>query len=131
MPLAATISPGQAHKSRHFEPVVAEARRRRRRPVRLAGDKGYSYPVVCGWCEREGVRATIPQRSDQIDREGRILYSRPTYRRRNVVERAVNTLKENRRIATRYEKLGQTYLAMIKLAIIRRAIRLIDPSDTP
>lgn len=104
---------------------------RRRRPLRLAGDKGYSYPVVRGWCAREGVRATIPQRSDHIDREGRILYNRPTYRRRNVVERAVNTLKENRRIATRYEKLRQTYLVMLKLAIIRRAIRLIDPSDTP
>ena len=131
MPLAATISPGQAHESKHFEPVAAEARRRRRRPIRLAGDKGYSYPVVRSWCEREGVRATIPQRSDQVEREGRIFYNHRVYRRRNVVERAVNALKENRRIATRYEKLGETYLAMLKLAMIRRAMRLIDPSDRP
>lgn len=131
VPLAAVVSAGQAHESRHFERVAAEARSRRRRPVRLAGDKGYSYPAVRRWCEREGVRATIPQRSDQVAREGYKIYSPKVYRRRNVVERCINALKENRRVATRYEKLARTYLAMLKLACIRRMLRLIDPSDRP
>ncbi|NEQ86270.1 MAG: transposase [Moorea sp. SIO2I5] len=33
-------------------------------------------------------------------------FSREIYRQRNVVERAINRLKQGRRIATRYEKLA-------------------------
>ena len=42
------------------------------------------------------------------------------YTRRNVVERAVNRLKEWRGIATRYDKLAITYLGGLVLATITR-----------
>ena len=35
------------------------------------------------------------------------------YRERNRVERLINRLKQNRRIATRYEKYAVNYLAML------------------
>jgi transposase len=41
------------------------------------------------------------------------------YRERNVVERLVGKLKEYRRIATRYDKLAESYLAFVQLAAIR------------
>ena len=41
------------------------------------------------------------------------------YRRRNVVERLVNRLKQYRRVATRYEKRADTYQAFVVLAAIR------------
>ncbi|WP_420705289.1 transposase [Kamptonema sp. PCC 6506] len=41
------------------------------------------------------------------------LFSREIYRQRNIVERAINRLKQWRRIATRYEKLATNYTAMI------------------
>jgi transposase len=47
---------------------------------------------------------------------------RKTYRRRNIIERCVSTLKWFRRVATRYEKLATHYLGMVTLAIIFRLL---------
>lgn len=135
IPLSASLSPGQAHESKHIEPVLEAVRlarpgrgRRRRRPKRLAGDKGYSYRRVRRYLRRRGIKAVIPTRKDQR-RNPR--FDKETYRRRNVVERCVAWLKENRRLATRHEKLAVNFLAMAKLAMIRRCLRLLDPPDRP
>ncbi|MCA3270703.1 MAG: transposase, partial [Roseomonas sp.] len=40
-----------------------------------------------------------------------------------LIERFFNKLKYYRRIATRYDKLGSTFLAMTKLACIRIRLR--------
>ncbi|MBW3624184.1 MAG: transposase, partial [Armatimonadetes bacterium] len=40
------------------------------------------------------------------------------YRHRNVVERCFLRLKQWRRIATRYDKRAETYLALLSLASI-------------
>ncbi|WP_427016104.1 transposase [Pseudarthrobacter sp. P1] len=43
-------------------------------------------------------------------RRGRpVRYDRDAYKRRNVVERSFNTLKQWRSLATRYDKLALTY----------------------
>jgi transposase len=47
-------------------------------------------------------------------------FCRTTYRRRNVVERLVGWLKEHRRIATRFEKLACSFLAMVKVSFMWR-----------
>ena len=39
---------------------------------------------------------------------------REIYRQRNIVERAIDRLKQWRRIATRYEKLAANYTAMTR-----------------
>src|SRR6187455_1687975 len=72
IPLSVWITPGQAHESRHVEPVLEAVRlapprrgRPRRRPRRLAGDKGYSYPRVRRYLRRRGIKAVIPTRKDQ------------------------------------------------------------------
>ena len=46
-----------------------------------------------------------------------------------MIECCIGWLKECRRIGTRFEKLALNFLAMIKLAIIRRYLRVIDLSD--
>jgi transposase len=48
-----------------------------------------------------------------------------TYRRRNAVERLVGWLKEHRRIATRFEKLASSFMAMVKLSFVRRYFRVL------
>jgi transposase len=105
---------------------------RRTRPSRLAGDKGYSYPRIRRWLRRHRIAAVIPQRSDQVaQHRGRPLqFDSETYRRRNVIECCIGWLKECRRIGTRFEKLALNFLAMVKLAIIRRYLRCLDLSDT-
>ena len=100
--------------------------RPRSRPARLAADKGYSYPWIRAWLRRHNIDAVIPQRSDQQRRHiGRPLsFDKDTYRRRNVIECCVGWLKECRRIATRFEKLALNFLAMVKVAIIGRYLRV-------
>ena len=70
----------------------------------------------------------IPTHSDQ--RRERT-FSRRAYRRRNIVERLIGWLKESRRVATRYEKSAENYLAFVKLAFMRRLLRLVEFSNKP
>jgi transposase len=91
---------------------------RRRFPKSVAGDKAYSSAAIRNWLQNRGIRSVIPTRRDERKRR----FSRATYKKRNIVERAIGRLKEHRRIATRYEKNGSHYLAMVKIALIRQLL---------
>ena len=120
------MTAGQSHESKSFEALLDTVRvRRRRRPEAVAGDKGYSYPRIRRWLARRGIEAVIPTRSNQP----RERLDKKKYRGRNVVERCIGWLKECRRLATRYEKLAIHYLAIVKLAMIQRCLRILEPSD--
>ncbi len=56
-------------------------------------------------------------------------FNKDTYKERASVEQAIGWIKEYRRTATRYEKLAVNFLAMVKLAFIRRYFK-IHLSDT-
>lgn len=60
----------------------------------------------------------IPRRSDQRPWDRRHRSDPALYRERNRVERLVGRLKQFRRVATRYEKRANSYLAMLTLAAI-------------
>jgi transposase len=90
--------------------------RPRLRPASVIADRGYSGRPVLGDLRRRAIRAVIPQRRNE---RPTYLIDWTAYRRRNEVERLVNRLKQYRRVATRYEKLAATYLAMVTLAAIR------------
>ena len=92
----------------------------------LAGDKGPSYRQVRRYLRRRGIKAVIPTRKDQ-PRDPH--FDKEWYRRRNVVERSVPWLKEDRRRATRHKILAVNLLAMAKLAMIRRCLRVLSSSD--
>jgi transposase len=89
--------------------------RPRRRPQRVVGDKGYSSRKVRRYLRRHGIGVTIPtKRTERPQRT----FDRDLYRERNKVERCINRLKQFRRVATRYEKLAVTFLAMVTIAAI-------------
>jgi transposase len=96
----------------------------------LAGDKAYSNPRIRQWLRQHGIKAIIPQKSDEIRRHrGRpVKFDRDAYRQRNVVERCIGWLKEYRRIATRYEKLAINYLGMLKLAMLKKYMACAFPN---
>jgi transposase len=133
LPMAVTVTAGQRHESTQFEAVMGRVRVPRRkgrprcRPRRLAGDKGYSYRRIRRGLRRRGIGAVIPTRKDQrrLPR-----FDKLAYRRRNVVERCIGWLKESRRLATRFEKLAENFLAMVKLAMIERLLKSLLP-DRP
>ncbi len=120
--MALVASPGQHHECRYAAALLDKAAvkspgrgRPRRRPKRAAGDEGYSYPHVRADLRRRGIGAVIPTRSDQRRRPH---FDKAAYRARARVERLINRLKQFRRVATRYEKRGRHYLAMVTLAAI-------------
>ena len=123
-PLAAVLTPGQAHESKSAEALVDAVRvGRRTRPKRVAGDKGYSHPFVRRMLRDRRITPLIPTRSDQPTDPS---FDREAYKRRNVVERLVGWLKERRRLCTRFEKLADSYLSMVKLAFITKCMLLIN-----
>jgi transposase len=133
IPLSAVVSAGERNESKFVEPALQAVRLMRRgsrrayaKPRRLAGDKGYSFTTVRSYLRRRGIQAVIPTRKDQKPNPR---FNRRTYRRRNIIERLVGWLKENRRLATRFEKLAVNYLAMVKLAMIQRCLRALHSSD--
>lgn len=111
--------------------------RPRRRPARVAGDKGYSYPTVRAALRRRHIGAVIAERDNQREqrahRPGRKpQFDQAAYRQRHFIANRVGWLKEARGLATRYEKLAVHYLALVKLAIMRRLLkRLLLHASSP
>lgn len=94
-------------------------------PVALAGDKAYRADWIDEYLLERGIRPVIPSKENE-DREARpVEFDREAYRQRNIVERLIGWLKESRRILSRYEKRAVNYLGMIKMAFIRRYLRLM------
>jgi transposase len=138
LPLAIDLTAGQRQESTQFERVMNKVRipnrrgRPRCRPVRLAGDKGYSYPRIRRWLRGYGIKDVIARRKDQKPDDGRHRFDREAYRRRAVVEQCVGWLKECRAVGTRFDKLAVNYKATVQLAMIQRYLRKLAPvTDSP
>ena len=116
------LTPGQRHEQVALEALLDQGAirrpgggRPRLRPRRAAGDKGYGSRTARAWLRRRHIRPVIPTKSNQPRQPS---FDREAYRRRNVVERMINRLKQCRRIATRYEKRAANYLAMVHIGMI-------------
>jgi transposase len=82
----------------------------------LVVDKAYDADVIRAFARSDGGWANIPPRRTRKDP---ICFSPLLYRDRNRIERFFNRVKQCRRIATRYDKLAENFLAFLKLAAIR------------
>ncbi len=98
--------------------------RPRVRPTVVMADKAYSSRAIRRHLRRRGIRAVIPQPSDQIahrKRRGRSGgrppdFDRDAYKHRNTVERCINRLKQWRGLATRHDKTATIYRAGLLIA---------------
>lgn len=119
---------GQRNESTQLEALLDAIRvpregrgRPRKKPSHLIADKGYSFPKCRDLLRRRRIPHTIAERDDQREqrqsRPGRKPdFDKETYRRRNVVERCVNKLKQWRSVATRYDKRASNYRAGVIVA---------------
>lgn len=119
------LTGGQRNEGKAFAPLMdhvllAHHRDRPFWPRKMAGDKGYSYPEVRGWLERHQIQAVIPTRSNQPQDP---YFDKPTYRRRNLIERVIGWFKECRALGTRYEKLAVSYLTLWLVAMIDKLLK--------
>ncbi|NYI94254.1 transposase [Streptomonospora nanhaiensis] len=105
--------------------------RARTRLDRLLGDKAYSSRANRSYLRRRKTKATIAEPADQ--RANRLRrgsaggrppsFDREAYRLRNTVERAINLLKQNRAVATRYDKRAVIFEGTVQVASIRIWLR--------
>lgn len=79
----------------------------------LLADKGYNSSVLEEHLKSQNIEFCSPPKSNSVKKRK---YDKHLYKERNLVERFFSLLKQFRRIATRYEKTGQNYLAMIHFA---------------
>ena len=122
--LSMTLTAGQAHESTEFDRLLANCRlgllRYANRPMRIAGDKGYSSHAIRNSIAYQRIEPVIPARSNETQQSR---FDHEMYRRRNIIERVIGWLKESRRVATRYDKLPCSYLTFVQLAAMRRLIK--------
>ena len=143
-PLVLLLGPGQGGDSPMFENLMEALKverdgsgRARTRPDRAMADKAYSSTAIRGYLRDRGIECVIPEKDDQKANRKRkgsaggrpVGYDKEAYKRRNVVERCFNTLKQWRSLATRYDKLALTY----RSATVLQAVVLWSAAlgDTP
>jgi transposase len=119
LPIGLVITPGQAHDVTAFPALMQEVNCD---PEQLIGDKGYDSDAVRKEIVDHGGEALIPTKAN---RKIQYTIDKAIYQRRNRIERFFNRLKNSRRVATRYDKLIESFAAFVVLATIRIRIRFV------
>jgi transposase len=140
LPLAVLVSEGAAYDGAYLHPLLGEVKidqkrgRPKTKPKEIVADKGYDAAALRSKLRKRGIRAMIPEKRIAQGRKRRkkgphYRFDKDTYKKRAVIEQSIGWLKEYRRIATRYEKLALSFLAMVKLACIKFYLKKYS-SDT-
>jgi len=127
LPITVEVTPGQTHEATMLEALLdgvsigGKPGRPRERFEVVSGDKGYDGEPSREVIRSRGSQPLIPsrKRSDGSYPERAEGFDKKQYKRRNVVERLIGRLKEYRRIATRYDKLAESFKAFIIIGFIR------------
>jgi transposase len=118
-PVRLLISPGNDHDAICAEQLLDGLEQ----GTVVIADKGYDADNIRACIRNQGAIPNIPNRSN---RKTKYRWTKAIYRERNHVERFFNKLKQFRRIATRYDKLGANFFAFVKLASVRIWLRSIE-----
>ena len=119
LPVRLGLTAGQAHDA----PAALGLLDRLAPRTIVLGDKAYDAGSIRDLIEAQGAVPNIPAKSN---RKWKPCFSKTLYRQRNLVERFFSKLKHFRRVATRYDKLAENFLAMVKLASMRLWLRAYE-----
>jgi transposase len=120
LPIGIVITPGQAHDVTAYPALMAEVDAD---PERMLADKGYDSDTVRKDIQDRGGEPVIPTKAN---RKQQIIVQKAIYGLRNRIERFFNRLKNSRRVATRYDKLIQTFAAFVLLSALRIWIKYVQ-----
>jgi len=116
LPIRFVLTPGQTHDAVGASALLSDLPE----GLVLLGDKAYDADWLRESLEEQGISPNIPNKSN---RKKPHPFCKALYRERNCIERFFNRIKHFRRIATRFEKHAENYLAMIKLAAVKIWLR--------
>lgn len=109
-PTKVELTEGQVHDVTQAQQILKSAV-----STSVLADKGYDSNAIVEQIEAQGSQAVIPpRRGRRVERP----YDRHLFKSRFLVENFFAKIKRCRRVATRYEKLAVTFLAMVLLACI-------------
>ncbi len=89
-------------------------------PEVVIADKGYDKKALVERIEGMGAEAVIPT---QKDRTVQRAIDRDRYKDRNLAERFWARAKQYRRVATRYDKKAQNFMAFVHVAAVMILLR--------
>jgi transposase len=118
LPIAFVFTPGQVHDVTALPALMEEVDCD---PALLLGDKGYDSDAVRQQIVDRGGQPLIPTKKN---RKIQYTVDKAFYGLRSRIER-FNRLKNARRVATRYDKLIESFAAFVILASIRISIRFV------
>ena len=110
LPLGFELTGGEASDSKQFTDLMETGPEIKHRAI--VADKGYDSNALRRKIEAMGAAPNIPPK---INRIWKPCFSQVLYRDRNAIERMFGRIKDFRRIATRYDKLAQNFLAAVYL----------------
>ena len=115
------ITGGNVHDSKKakdlLEPVI-------HKDAAVLGDRAFDTDEIIEYIASKMATAVIPPKKNRIiQRE----YDEELYKNRNQIERFFNRLKNFRRIATRYDKLVSSFMALVQLAAALLCIPKFSP----
>jgi len=104
-PTKILLTPGQDHDVTKGPELIQDSK-----ADKVIADKGYDSDRFIEQIESQGATPVIPPRENRKEQRA---YDRDEYKKRNVVERFINVLKQSRRVATRYEKTARNFLGFV------------------
>ncbi len=119
LPIAATLTPGETHDVKAYDDLMAL---RDSDPGIMLADKGYDSDALRQDLRDRGAAPEIPTKSNR-----KIQHSvdKPLYALRHRIECCIGHLKEQRRIATRYDKTQSSFLGFVLIGCLRLWIRFV------
>jgi transposase len=109
-PVKIILTPGQDHDVTQGPALIADSD-----AEKMIADKAYDSDAFIDAITSKHAEAVIPPRGNRSEKR---YYDKQEYKRRNVVERFISTIKQCRRVATRYEKTARNFLAFVQFASI-------------
>jgi len=117
--LSVALTPGQAGDAPMFDSVMEGVAAHENPATEVVADRAYDSNAIRDGLADAEFKTTIPSRRNRTEP---IPHDEESYKERNLVERAVGRLKRMRRTATRYDKLGAVFLAMVHLSCIANTL---------
>ena len=114
-PVELTLSAAQESDITQAEELLAG-----HEPEVVIADKGYDSDALVAEVRTRGAVAVIPPRKNRVEQREVDWH---LYRARGVVEWFWSKIKQFRRVATRYEKKAQNFLAFAQVASIMVILR--------